>query len=137
MAIRALHESRATLGDEDSIAELVAYAADPVRQAVGALLAEVNEQWRWLHFVWLIQLKDIEEKLATQPEPERQESGAIPMTPTNLEIFAQWQSLRRAELQALDKIGNQSNLDVDQVIGLCDKVIEAAREDLRGRYGND
>jgi len=37
----------------------------------------------------------------------------------------------------LDKIGNQSNLDVDGVIVLYDNVINTARDDLRGRYGNE
>jgi hypothetical protein len=59
------------------------------------------------------------------------------MTPMNVETLKQWQSLRRAESQMLDKIGNQSNLDVDGVIVLCDNVINTARDDLRGRYGNE
>jgi hypothetical protein len=33
VTIRALHEFRAKLGDQDGLAELLAYAADPVRQA--------------------------------------------------------------------------------------------------------
>lgn len=37
----------------------------------------------------------------------------------------------------LDMIGTRSDLDVDGVIALCDKVIDAAWLDLRGRYGND
>jgi len=55
----------------------------------------------------------------------------------SVETLQQWQLLRRAESQMLDKIGNQSNLDVDGVIVLCDKVINTARDDLRGRYGNE
>lgn len=138
MTIRALHEFRTKFGGEDGIAELLAYAANPVRDAVEALLAEVNQQRR-LHLLWLMQLQNIEQRLATLPKPEPgQESGdPIPLTPMNVEVFQQWQSLRRAESVALDKIGNQSDLDVDRLIALCDKVIDAARDDLRGRYGND
>jgi hypothetical protein len=135
VTIRALHEFRAKLGDEDGIAELLAYAAG---QAVDALLADVNEQRR-LHLLWLMQLQGIEKRLADLPKPERQEpiGDPIPMTPMNVETLRQWQSLRRAESQMLDKMGNQSSLDVDGVIALCDKVINTARDDLRGRYGNE
>jgi hypothetical protein len=152
VTIRALHEFRAKLGGEDGIAELLVYAADPVHQAVDAPLAEVNEQRR-SHLLWLMQLQSIEKRLADLPKPERQADlpkpegqevkvgdlniNLIAMTPMNQEIFQQWQSLQRAQSQMLDKIGNASDLDVDGVIALCDKVIDTARDDLRGRYGTE
>lgn len=134
VTIRALHKFRAKLGDEDGIAELLAYAAEPVRQAAFELLAEVNEQ-RQSHLLWLMQLQNIEKRLVDLPKPERQEEAGdpIPMTVMNVETLQQWQSLRRAESETLDKIGNQSNLDVDGAIVLCDKVINTARDDLQGR----
>jgi hypothetical protein len=84
VTIRALHEFRTKFGGEDGIAELLAYAANPVRDAVEALLAEVNQQRR-LHLLWLMQLQNIEQGLATLPKPEPgQESGdPIPLTPMN------------------------------------------------------
>jgi hypothetical protein len=55
----------------------------------------------------------------------------------NVDVFQQWQLLHRAASKTLDMIGTRSDLDVDGVIALCDKVINAARLDLRGRYAND
>ncbi len=138
VTIRALHEFRAKLGDEDGIAEVLAYAAEPVRQAVETLLVEVNAQ-RQLHLLSLLQLQNIEKQFADLPKPERQQSvgNAIAMTPMSVETFQQWQSLQRAQSQMLDNIGKESNLDVDGVIVLCEQLITAARNDLRGRYGNE
>ncbi|CAM3378680.1 hypothetical protein MYCO108962_17695 [Mycobacterium colombiense] len=138
VTIRALHEFRAKLGNEDGIAELLAYAADPVREAVDRLLAEVNEQRR-RHLMSLMILQNIAKQLSQLyeqlPEP-RNETAAAPSTSSALDTFHRWQVLSTSETQTLDKIGNDSNLDVDEVIALCDKVIDAARNDLRGRYGN-
>jgi hypothetical protein len=36
---------------------------------------------------------------------------------------------------ALKIIGGTSDLDVDGVVALCDRVIDVARNDLRGEYG--
>ena len=36
--------------------------------------------------------------------------------------------------QALSDIGGKSDLDVDKVIALCDRVTDVARKDLQGRY---
>jgi hypothetical protein len=139
VTIRALHKFRAKLGDTDGIAELLAYAADPVRDAVELLLAEVNEQRRRYLVPWLMQLENIEQRRATLPKPEpgHEVGDPVPMTPMPVDIFQQLQSSLRSESQTLDKIGNDSDLDVDGVIALCDKVINTARDDLRGRYGND
>ena len=52
-------------------------------------------------------------------------------------LVEQWQFFQRTHWQTLDKIGNQSNLDVDRVIVLCDKVIDTALDDVHGRYGNE
>jgi signal transduction histidine kinase len=138
VTIRALHEFRTKLGVEDGIAELLAYAADPVRQAVEALLADVNQQ-RGQHQLLLMQLQNIERQLSTLPNPQPgpEIGDAIPMTPMNVDVFQQWQLLHRADSKTLDMIGTRSDLDVDGVIALCDRVINAARLDLRGRYGND
>jgi hypothetical protein len=75
LAIGELHKFRTKLGDTDGIAELVAYAADPVRQAVDALLAEAYEQWR-LHLLWGTQLQSVGKRLADLPKPEG--AGACP-----------------------------------------------------------
>jgi hypothetical protein len=42
VTIRALHEFRAKLGDEEGIGEVLAYAADPVRQTVDIMLDEID-----------------------------------------------------------------------------------------------
>jgi hypothetical protein len=46
VTIRALHEFRAKLGDEEGIGEVLAYAADPVRRTVDIMLDEIDPQRR-------------------------------------------------------------------------------------------
>lgn len=140
VTIRALHEFRAKLGNEDGIAELLVYAADPVREAVDRLLTEVNEQRR-RHLMSLMILQNIAKQLLQlyeqMPEPRNETAASAASTTSALDAYQRWQVLSTSETQTLDKIGNDSNLDVDGVIALCDKVIGTARNDLRGRYGNN
>jgi hypothetical protein len=42
-------------------------------------------------------------------------------------------ALLNLRMQELDAIGDKSDLDVDSVIALCDRVIDVARKDLQGR----
>jgi hypothetical protein len=50
------------------------------------------------------------------------------------ELLQQYRDLLRQRGQALDAIGRESDLDVDGVIALCDRVIDVAQKDLKGRY---
>lgn len=97
VTVRALDEFRSKLGGEDGIAELLAYTADPVSQAVDVLLADVNEQRR-LHLMRLMQLHSIEQQLSPLPKPgPGEESGdPIPMSQMSVDVLQRWQSLRRA-----------------------------------------
>ena len=52
---------------------------------------------------------------------------------TELEqLIQQRADLLRQRGQALDDIGGESDLDVDRVIALCDRAIDAAGRDLKG-----
>jgi hypothetical protein len=46
-----------------------------------------------------------------------------------------WSELKAEETAWLDRLGEESNLDIDALVVLCDRTLKAAHKDLRGGYG--
>ena len=122
--IRALDLFRDTIG-EDGISEITAYAAEPVREAVDELLELINTQVR-AHSDPLLTLRIVGNELHQLGDD---------VTPGRMETAPQRARLYFQRSDALKIIGDTSDLDVDGVVALCDRVIDVARNDLRGEYG--
>jgi hypothetical protein len=129
---RALDLFRDRIGGEDGISEITAYGAEPVRNALDEVLEQVNEQRR-KHINELLKLRNIGTQWdAVSKEPLTDPSGN-PTLRAN-QLMQQRSYLYSQREQTLDDIGGNSDLDVDGVIDLCDRVIDVARKDLEGRY---
>jgi hypothetical protein len=130
--IRALDLFRERIGGEDGISEITVYAAKPVCTALDELLNEVNVQ-QDKHAGPLSNLGDIGTRWDAVSKELR---GAVSdgsggrMT----EILVRRADLYDQRNRALDELGAESDLDVDKVIALCDRVIDVARQDLQSRY---
>jgi hypothetical protein len=139
VTIRALDLFRERIGGEDGISEIEAYAAEPVRTALDEILQEVNEQRR-IHRSPLSLLRRIGTQLMAIKDPLPDVLGTtLTETMESLsedaqELVHQHGRLLGQRSQALYDIGNESDLDVNSVIALCDRVIDVARKDLQGRY---
>ncbi|OSC30691.1 hypothetical protein B8W69_06550 [Mycobacterium vulneris] len=132
MTIRALDLFRDKIGNEDGISEITAYASEPVRKALDEVLEEINEQRR-KHLPALLKLRSIGMQWdAVGKEPLTDTSGA-PVAQAQ-QLLQQRSYLFSQREQAHSDIGGASDLDVDWVIDLCDRVIDVARQDLEGRY---
>jgi hypothetical protein len=119
-AIRELYAFRGRLGLDDGVAELLIYAAEPVRDLVELLLDEWDREFRE-HGYSLAQLDSCKRRLA-------QSTG---------DGQAEWDALQAEETTWLERLGRESRLDVDAVIDLCSRTLKAAHKDLRGGYGAD
>ncbi|OBI85817.1 hypothetical protein BST16_23790 [Mycobacterium asiaticum DSM 44297] len=131
-AIRELYDFRMRLGLDDGVAELLVYAAPPVQELVGLLLDEWDRQFRE-HGYSLTQLDACKRQLA--------QSAACPAPAEDATVYYEgelkWSELRRQETVFLDMLGKDSDLDLDALVDLCDRVLAAAHTDLRGGYGLD
>jgi hypothetical protein len=129
-AIRELYDFRMRLGLDDGIAELLVYAAPPVRDMVSLLLDEWDRQFRE-HGYSLTQLDSCKRQLAASTAcPEPQEDLTV-----YYEGELKWSELRKQETVFLDRLGRDSDLDLDALVDVCDRTLEAAHKDLRGGYG--
>jgi hypothetical protein len=130
--VRELYEFRMRLGLDDGIAELMVYAAEPVRELTNLLLDEWDRQFRE-HGYSLAQLDSCKRQLAKTvvdappPEDEMVYFGG----------HKKWSELKKEELAWLDRLGDESDLDIDALIALCDRTLKAAHKDLRGGYGTE
>jgi hypothetical protein len=130
--IRALDQFRDRVGDEDGISEITAYAAEPVRKGLDEVLEQVDVQRRE-HRDQLSTLRRIGTQIdALFSQPTATDNSGAELARTQ-RLFEQHAELWRQRGQALDAINAKSALDVDGVIALCDRVIDAARKDLQGR----
>lgn len=131
-AIRELYDFRMRLGLDDGVAELLVYAAPPVQELVGLLLDEWDRQFRE-HGYSLTQLDACKRQLA--------QSAACPAPADDATVYYEgelkWSELRRQETVFLDMLGKDSDLDLDALVDLCDRILAAAHTDLRGGYGLD
>jgi hypothetical protein len=129
-AIRELYDFRMRLGLDDGVAELLVYAAPPVRDMVSLLLDEWDRQFRE-HGYSLTQLDSCKRQLA--------HTTACPAPPEDPTVYYEgelkWSELRKVETVWLNRLGGESDLDLDALVDLCDRTLEAAHKDLRGGYG--
>jgi hypothetical protein len=118
-AVEELYGFRSRLGLDDGIAELMIYAAEPVRDLVELLLDEWDRQFREQGYS-LAQLDTCKAKLS-EPCDDQQS----------------WTALKEEEALWLKRLGDGSDLDVDALVDLCNRMLKAAHKDLRGGYGVD
>jgi hypothetical protein len=129
-AMRELYEFRMRLGLDDGIAELMVYAAQPVRELTDLMLDEWDRQFRE-HGYSLTQLDSCKRQLA---------KSVVDAPPPDDELVyfgghQKWSELKKEETAWLDQLGNESDLDIDALFALCDRMLKAAHKDLRGGYG--
>lgn len=130
--MRELYEFRMRLGLDDGIAELMVYAAEPVRELTDLLLDEWDRQFRE-HGYSLAQLDSCKRQLA-------QTIVDAPPPDDKMVYFGghqKWSELKKEETAWLDRLGEESDLDVDALVALCDRTLKAAHKDLRGGYGTE
>lgn len=127
-AIRELYEFRARLGLDDGVAELMIYAAEPVRDLTELILDEWDRQFRE-HGYSLTQLDACKEQLQTAVETPQNNDEAM------TEGKRKWTALKDEEAAFLKDLGDESDLDVDALVELCNRLLNAAHTDLRGGYG--
>jgi hypothetical protein len=112
------------------VAELLVYAAPPVRDMVNQLLDQWDRQFRE-HGYSLTQLDSCKRELA--------QTTACPTPREDVTVFYEgelkWSELRKVETVWLERLGRESDLDLDALVNLCDRTLEAAHKDLRGGYG--
>jgi hypothetical protein len=92
------------------------------------ILDEWDRQFRE-HGYSLTQLDACKEQLQT----------AVDVPPNNdramIERKRKWTSLKDEEASFLKQLGDESDLDVDALVVLCNRLLKAAHADLRGGYG--
>lgn len=129
-AIRELYDFRMRLGLDDGVAELLVYAAPPVRDMVSLLLDEWDRQFRE-HGYSLTQLDSCKRELA-----QTTACAGPPDDPTvYYEGELKWSELRKVETVWLTRLGGESDLDLDALVDICDRTLEVAHKDLRGAFG--
>lgn len=129
-ATRELYEFRARLGLDDGVAELMIYAAEPVRDLTELILDEWDHQFRE-HGYSLTQLDECKQQLqATVDVPQNSDDAVV-------ERKRKWTALKDEEATFLKQLGDESDLDVDALVELCNRLLKAAHTDLRGGYGID
>ncbi|OBB67782.1 MULTISPECIES: hypothetical protein [unclassified Mycobacterium] len=129
-ATRELYEFRARLGLDDGVAELMIYAAEPVRDLTELILDEWDRQFRE-HGYSLTQLDACKEQLQTAVDVPQNSDEAM------VERKRKWTALKDEEATFLKQLGDESDLDVDALVVLCNQLLKAAHTDLRGGYGID
>lgn len=125
---RELYEFRARLGLDDGVAELMIYAAEPVRDLTELILDEWDRQFRE-HGYSLTQLDACKEQLQTAVDVPQNNNAAM------IERKRKWTALKDEEASFLKELGDRSDLDVDALVVLCDRLLKAAHTDLRGGHG--
>lgn len=130
--VRELYDFRLRLGLDDGIAELMVYAAQPVRELTDLMLDEWDRQFRE-HGYSLTQLDSCKRQLA---------KTVVDAPPPDDELVyfgghRRWSELKKEETAWLDRLGAESDLDVDALVALCDRTLKAAHKDLRGHFGTE
>lgn len=128
-AIRELYGFRARLGLDDGVAELMIYASEPVRDLVELLLDEWDREFREQGYS-LAQLDSCKSQLTEAcDEAPAGDDRAL------LDAQRRWNELKDEETLWLRRLGDESRLDVDALVALCERTLKAAHTDLRGGYG--
>jgi hypothetical protein len=129
--IQGLSEFRNRVGDEEGISEITAYAAEPVRDALDEMLELINERLR-PHRLHLLILKKAEAELELLAQKSKDEDSDSATDATNR--LQERSSLREKRSKYIEEIGTTADVAPDEVIKLCDRIIDVARQDLQGRY---
>jgi hypothetical protein len=103
------------------------YASEPVRDLTELLLDEWDRQFRE-HGYSLTQLDTCKKQLV-------QTAVDIPTDDPAVDGERKWTELKEEERCWLVKLGDESDLDVDALLEVCNRVLKAAHKDLRGGYG--
>ena len=64
--------------------------------------------------------------------------ATVDVPPTNdqsIDGERKWTELKEEETLWLKKLGEESDLDVDALVALCNRILKAAHKELRGGYG--
>jgi hypothetical protein len=131
--VTAMERFRARVrGTDGVIGQLLAYAADPVRNAVDQLL-DVIEAERNLHATDLVLLSRLEPDLAAMHQELHPAPGPNEPTTPPLDVQQRYVQLNQAIALRRNEIATRSQLDVEKVIALCNQVIDAARDDLHAK----
>jgi hypothetical protein len=104
------------------------YAAEPVRDLTELILDEWDRQFRE-HGYSLAQLDTCKKQLV---------QATVEVTPIDQSVVEgqqRWTELKNEETTWLKKLGDESGLDVDELVALCERTLKAAHKDLRGGYG--
>lgn len=119
-------------GDDGIIGQLLAYAADPVRNSVddflNAIETERNRHLMALHV--LSRLLPGREEVRTQLRPGPRPDGPDVMT---VDVYQRLTELNNAINRQMKVIGDSSQIDIDEVVAQCRRLIDAARNDLRAK----
>lgn len=128
-----LAEERKALDDRGGRGALIAWAEQPARGSIEELLDIIDAELH-LHRGVLESL-DVLDPLA----PKQEDLDVIIKGPNHVAIrkehFEALKAVGEAKTELRNKIGTLSKMDLRALSDQCDKVIELAVEDLRGRYG--
>lgn len=129
VALSELYEFRARMGLDDGIAELMIYASEEVRDLTELVLDEWDRQFREQGYS-LKQLDACKKHLL-------QVAVDVPPGDDQAIIDGQqkWFQLKREESSWLDRLGDESTLDVEALVELCNRLLTSAHKDLRGGHG--
>jgi hypothetical protein len=131
--VRAMDGFRDRIGGERGIiGQLLAYAADPVRQAVDDLLDKIEAE-RNRHLMELYVLSRLEpdrEEVQAELRPGPRPDGPAVMT---VDVYERLTDLSTAISRQMSSIGDRSQLDIEDVVAQCIRVIDAARDDLHAK----
>jgi hypothetical protein len=124
---------RDRIGGEDGvIGQLLAYAADPVRQAVDDLLDKIEAE-RNRHLMELYILSRLEpgrEEVRAELRPGHLPDGPAVMS---IDVLERLTNLNDAISRQTSSIGDRSRLDIEDVVAQCNRVIDTARDDLHAK----
>lgn len=131
--VRAMDSFRDRIGGEDGvIGQLLAYAADPVRQAVDDLLDKIEAE-RDQHLMELYILSRLEpgrEEVRAELRPGHLPDGPAVMS---IDVLERLTNLNDAISRQTSSIGDRSRLDIEDVVAQCNRVIDTARDDLHAK----
>lgn len=130
-AIRALHQFHKKLGDSTKIGEVLAYAGEAVREPLDKMLDHIDVQER-AHALPLIDLDQLQAKRTELVKEFRSSPVGDGASHTGADVMRQMSDVQLREAIAVNRIGRTASIELDEVLRLCDHLIDAAHLELRG-----
>ncbi|QOF29124.1 hypothetical protein [Mycobacteroides abscessus] len=132
--VEGLDQFHEDIGGNDGLSELTAYASDELRVTLNEMLQWCNQRLAG-QYEWLLSIEfcdtQLEKIRALRSELDKADGPVDLAEQVKLsqQESEQWMNRSRAykELGAVE-------IDADELAALCDKVIDAARQDFKGRY---